>query len=94
MWSVEFWKATAERAVFTFAQALLAILIIGATDLLSAPWTSALSTAGLAALLAVLKCIAANGIGTPGPSLANERIGGVPTPYGRHARPEPPVDAV
>lgn len=94
VWSVEFWKATAERAVFTFAQALLAILIVGATDLLSVPWVSALSTAGLAALLAVLKCIVANGVGSPGPSLANERLTTGPTVYGRHAKPDPPVDAV
>lgn len=56
-------KDLAERAVKTFAQALVAVLSAGSMDLLSVPWTAALSTAGLAALLSVLTSVASAGFG-------------------------------
>lgn len=92
MWTVTFWKAVAERAVFTFAETLLAVLGVGATDLLSVPWVSALSTAGLAALLSVLKSIVANKVGNAGPSFSTETLAPpTSTPdvstRGRHERP-------
>jgi hypothetical protein len=87
MWAASFWSAAGERALATFAQALLAVLSADGLDLISAPWSAALSTAGLAAVLSVLKSVAANQIGGPGPSLANERLATVDRP-GRHARPE------
>ncbi|MEU1146362.1 holin [Streptomyces sp. NPDC005863] len=46
MWTAAFWKATAERAVRTFAQALAAVLVAGATSLLDVPWGAAFATAG------------------------------------------------
>ncbi|MFE0133618.1 holin [Streptomyces sp. NPDC059037] len=63
-----FWRATAERVVRTFAQSLAAVLTAGATDLLSVPWESALGTAGLAAVLALLTAVATSG-GMEGPGL-------------------------
>ncbi|WP_327358162.1 holin [Streptomyces sp. NBC_01304] len=57
MWTAAFWKDTAERAVRTFAQALVAVLTAGATNLLDVDWVAALSTAGMATLLAVLTAI-------------------------------------
>jgi hypothetical protein len=87
VWTPEFSKAVAERAVSTFAQALVAVLSADGLDIVTAPWWSALSTAGLAAVLSVLKSVAANQIGDPGPSLATERLTIDDRP-GRHARPE------
>ncbi|MGK5627527.1 holin [Streptomyces sp. URMC 123] len=66
MFTAAFWKATAERAIRTFAQALAAVLTAGATDLISVDWKAALSTAGMAALLAVLTALATSGIGAKG----------------------------
>ncbi|PJN38992.1 holin [Streptomyces sp. CB02959] len=63
-----FWKATAERAVRTFAQALVAILGANATGIVDADWPGALSAAGMAAALALLTAIATSG-GPTGPGL-------------------------
>lgn len=69
MWTIGFWKATAERAVRTFAQALAAVLVAGATNLLDVDWAAALGTAGLAALLAVLTAVGTAGVGPHGPGI-------------------------
>ncbi|MEU7581213.1 holin [Streptomyces sp. NPDC041068] len=69
MWTAAFWKATAERAIRTFAQALAAVLVAGATNLVDAPWGAAFATAGLAALLAVLTAIGASEVGGKGPGI-------------------------
>lgn len=71
-----FWLATSERAVRTFAQALIAIFATTQTGLLQVDWAGALSAAGMAAVLSVLTSIAASSNGSP--SLANE----VATPVG------------
>ncbi|MFJ8855087.1 holin [Streptomyces sp. NPDC102437] len=63
-----FWAATAERAVRTAAQTLLAALGLSAADVLDADWSQALALAGSAALLAVLTSISTAGTGT-GPGL-------------------------
>lgn len=55
-----FLRETLERAIKTFAQTLVAILGAGAVDLLSVPWASALSAAGLAAVLSVLTSVASS----------------------------------
>ncbi|NEB75346.1 holin [Streptomyces sp. SID14478] len=69
IWTVAFWKATAERAIRTFAQALAALLVAGATNLLDVDWAAALGTAGLATVLAVLTAIGAAGVGPHGPGI-------------------------
>lgn len=66
MFTTAFWKATAERAVKTFAQGLLAAIGTGVTGLLDVAWGSALSFAGLAALLSVLTSLASARIGRRG----------------------------
>ncbi|MCM2580437.1 holin [Streptomyces meridianus] len=63
-----FWKATAERAVRTFAQALLAVLGAGSAGLLEADWAGALSAAGMAAVLAAVTAVATSQ-GTEGPGV-------------------------
>lgn len=79
MFSIYFWRATLERALSTFAQSLVAILSADGLGLLSVDWRAALSVAGLAFLLAVLKAVAASQVGdNVSPSLANEVIAGEP----------------
>ncbi|MEV6526899.1 holin [Longispora sp. NPDC051575] len=71
-----FWTATAERALKTFAQTLIAALTLGAVagtigvDVLSVDWATALSLSAGATLLSVLTSVASGPIGAPGsPSL-------------------------
>ena len=52
-----FWRGTAERAIKTFAQALLAFIPASAT-LAGVEWEQALAAAALAALLSVLTSLA------------------------------------
>ncbi|QEU96456.1 holin [Streptomyces kanamyceticus] len=80
MWTAAFWKATAERAIRTFAQALAAVLVAGATSLLDVPWGAAFATAGLAALLAVLTAIGASEAGAKGPGITESPTAPAPTP--------------
>lgn len=61
--SSRYLKELAERAVKTFAQALVATLGAGAVDLLSVPWLGAISAAAVAALLSVLTSVASAGFG-------------------------------
>ncbi|MCT2541331.1 holin [Streptomyces atratus] len=68
VFSGSFWIATAERAVRTAAQTLLAALGLTAADVLEADWGQSLALAGSAALLAVLTAISAIGTGA-GPGL-------------------------
>ncbi|MFJ8822409.1 holin [Streptomyces sp. NPDC102467] len=69
MWTRSFWKATAERAIRTFAQALAAVLVAGATNLLDVDWVAALGTAGFATVLAVLTAVGTAGVGAHGPGI-------------------------
>lgn len=62
MFSSAFLRDLFERAVSTFAQALAALLIADGTGLLNANWVDALSVAGMAALLAILKGVGAYGL--------------------------------
>lgn len=61
-----FWLLASERAVKTFAQTLVAVFGVGGITLLSAPWTTALATAGMAALLSVLTSVASEPLGEGG----------------------------
>jgi hypothetical protein len=74
VYTAAFWRAALERAVKTFAQTLAALLGAGGLGLLTAPWTNALSTAGLAALLSVLTSIGSEPVGQhDSPSLLAQR---------------------
>lgn len=58
MWTRLFWKDTAERAIKTFAQALVALLTAaGLTTVLAVNWPLFLGTAALSALISVLTSI-------------------------------------
>lgn len=56
MWTVIFWKDVAERTIWTFAQALLAFLVIG-VPITGIDWAAALSISATAAAAAFLKGI-------------------------------------
>lgn len=71
--STWFLKSLVERAVKTFAQALVAVLSAGAADVMSVPWQGALGAAAFAALLSVLSSVASSAWGDPGtPSVVHE----------------------
>ena len=64
MFGSYFWKATAERAVKSFAQSLLAILSAGSMGLLKVDWVTSLSTAGMATVLSLLSSVASTRVGS------------------------------
>ena len=59
----EFWLQAAERAVRTFAQALLGALTAGLVVTDSAQWKAALIAAAVAAFASVLTSVVASGVG-------------------------------
>jgi hypothetical protein len=72
IWTAAFWKAAAERALKTFAQAFAAFLVADATGILEVDWIKGASVAGLATLLSVLTSVGSDAItSTSGPSLTD-----------------------
>jgi len=74
MWTPEFWKDAAERALKTAAQVALAIVTatagLGVTDI---DWATTASVVGLATLASVLTSIISAGVGPTGtPSVVTE----------------------
>lgn len=71
MWTATFWKATAERAISTTAQAAVAAIGVtaaegGSVGVHHIDWGLALSIAALAGILSILKAIGAGAVtGTP-----------------------------
>lgn len=72
MFETAFLKATAERAVKTFMQTLLALLGTDAMGVVNADIMASVQIAGAATLLSVLTSFASSGVGKTGPSLAGE----------------------
>lgn len=54
MYTKEFWKDAAERAIKTFLQAVLAVLMVDGTTLLNADWQAGLVMAGTAAAISLI----------------------------------------
>lgn len=72
MMSSLFWRSVAERAIKTFAQALLSVLAVSSApiDVLHVSLVPALSVAAGATLLSVLTSLSSLGVGTPGTASA------------------------
>lgn len=76
--TLAFWKATAERAVRTFAQSSLALLAGDGIGIVDVDWGEVASVGGLAAVAAVLTAIVTSG-GPVGPGLT-ETVATLDTP--------------
>ncbi len=77
MLTLPFWKATAERSVRTFAQAVIGSITADQLGILDVDWGQAASIGGLASVLAVLTALATSG-GTEGPGIT-ESVASAPT---------------
>lgn len=66
MFTQEFWKDAAERAIKTFAQSLVAVLSVAvATPIWDIDWVGAAGVSITAAALSLLTSIAGSGTGSP-----------------------------
>lgn len=63
MWNSFFWKDVAERVIATVAQVLIALLTVDGFDLLTADFTAMGVACLVAAVLVVLKSVAATQVG-------------------------------
>jgi len=66
VFTLDFWRSSAERALRTLAQVLLSMIVVGETGFLDVDWIQAASVAGLAAVASVLMSIVATGVGDKG----------------------------
>ena len=74
MFSTAFWSATAERALKTLAQTLVALIGANAVSVMELDWTQMLGVAGTATILSVLSSVASAKFGNSGPSLSDETL--------------------
>lgn len=74
MWTKAFWKAIADRAVKTFAEAWAGALIINQLTPANINWLDSLALAGIATLIAVLLNIGTAGATDGSPSLTSEKL--------------------
>lgn len=74
IWTKEFWQATLERAIKTFAQSLAALLTGDAVGILDADWGQSASVAAMATILSILSSVGSSGIGNSGPSLSHSEV--------------------
>lgn len=72
MWTITFWKAVAERAIFTIVEVLIPLIAATRLDLID--WQATLWIAATAGALAVLKGVLAARVGNAGPSLGPEQL--------------------
>ena len=71
MFNQTFLKDTAERAVKTFAQSMVAVMTAGATGVQDVDWVNALSVSLLATLISVLTSIGSGTVGDQSASAIN-----------------------
>lgn len=70
-----FWKDTAERALRTFAQSILAVLAVG-VPIWNIDWTEGLGIALTATAFSILTALASRGIGDDSASVLSTSPGG------------------
>ena len=81
MWTGAFWKQAAERALKTFAQAVLAMLTGDGLGVLDVNWAAIASVGALAAVASILTSIVSAPAGEPNsPSLVDLPPPGPNTP--------------
>jgi len=73
MFDLGFWVAAGERAIKTFAQALVAVFVAGVT-ILEVDWEQAIAISVTAAVVSVLTSVGSAPFGNHGPSLADEEV--------------------
>lgn len=71
IFTAAFAKATAERAISTAAQSAIAMLSADGLGVLNTDWGQVGSVTALAAILSILKALAASQLGDGGPSLTS-----------------------
>jgi len=54
IWTTDFWRGAAERAIKTVAQSLVAVIGVAGTGLMDVDWVAALSVAAAAGLASLL----------------------------------------
>jgi hypothetical protein len=74
MFDSRFWIAASERAIKTFAQALVALIGTDMMGITSLDWPALLAASATATLLSVLSSVASANFGPIGPSLADETV--------------------
>jgi hypothetical protein len=76
IWTLPFWKATAERIIFTFLECYFGLFLFSAVSLnvFAFDWFLGLGPALGAAVLTLVKCLLASLGGNAGPSVANETL--------------------
>lgn len=82
MFTLLFWKATAERAVKTAAQSAAALLVGDGIGLLTVDWAAVGSIAGLAAVVSVLTSVGSGAVTDGSPSAVSaEKLTADPGPH-------------
>lgn len=67
MWTSQFWRAAAERAISTIAQSGLAVFVVGQTNILDLDYRQVLGVAAAAGVASILKSLAVGSVtGEPG----------------------------
>jgi len=59
MFTLAFWKATAQRVVRSFAASMSSLLVADGTGILDTDWANQFSVAGMAAVVTLFLCLAA-----------------------------------
>jgi hypothetical protein len=94
MFTRQFWTLTTERMIKTFAQTLASVLVASGVGLFSAGWASALSAAGMAAVVSVLTSVGSLKIGpADSPSVVPTDSAPVPVAAAQPAAPAAPLPA-